>query len=137
MVLSTMSFTVLAADTDIIEVGTGKAYETWSAAVAAAADADEDKAITYHIYGKVEVDSTAVWASPRGTSGATTINFVGMTDDAEISITASKQIIATDAVSDMVAINYTGLILSRPNGSWSDDLAHANQFFYNMDAWRN
>ena len=88
MVLSTMSFSVFAEDTDIIEVGTGKTYETWSAAVAAATDEDGDKAITYHIYGKVEVDSTAVWASPRGTSDATTINFVGMTEDAEISITA-------------------------------------------------
>ncbi len=129
MVLSTMSFTVLAADTDIIEVGTGKTYETWSAAVAAAADADGDKTITYHIYGKVEVDKT-YWVSPRGTSGATTINFVGMTDDAEICISSSTPtIIATDGVSDMAAINYTDLILSRPNGSWAADFAHANQFF--------
>lgn len=129
MVLSTMSFSVFAEDTDIIEVGTDKTYETWSAAVAAATDDDGDKAITYHIYGKVEVDKTG-WVSPRGRSGATTINFVGMTDDAEICISSSAStIIATDAVSDMAAINYTNLILSRPNGSWAPDLAHANQFF--------
>ncbi len=129
MVLGTMSFSVMAADTDIIEVGTGKTYETWTAAVTAAADGNGDKAITYHIYGKVEVDKTG-WVSPRGTSGATTINFVGKTADAELCIsTATPTIIATDGVSDMVAINYTDLILSRPNGSWAADLAHANQFF--------
>ena len=130
MVLSTMSFTAFAADdTDIIEVGADKTYTTWSDAVRAAADNDHDGAITYQVYGKVDVDETD-WVSPRGNSGATTINFVGMTDDAEICIpTATPTIIATNGITDMAAINYTNLKLSRPNGAYTGDMGHANNYF--------
>jgi len=118
-----------AADTDIIKVGVGQTNATWSAAVANATDSDGDGAITYEIYGKVEVDKTG-WVSPRGTSGATTINFVGKTDDAELCIpTASLTVIATDGVSNMKAITFTDLICSRTAGAWVGDIGHANNYF--------
>ena len=108
----------------------GKSYYSLIEAFAGAT-ADEKGDVTYEIYGKATLDKTG-WISPRGTSGATTINFVGMTEDAEISITSNKPnatIIATDGVSDMVAINYEDLTLSRPNGSWANDYGHANNYF--------
>ena len=128
MIMSTMSFTVFADDTDIIEVGSDSGYATFAEAVAAAKDDDGDGAITYHIYGKVDVNSSG-WVSPRGNSGATTVNFVGMTEDAEISIVNSFAIIATDGVANMEAINYSNLTLSRPNGSWAGDVGFANVYF--------
>lgn len=131
IVFSTMNCVVSAEDidTDILKVGLGYDFETWTDAINAAVDNDNDGAITYHIYGKVEVDKTG-WVSPRGTSGATTVNFVGMSDDAEICIpTKASTVIATDNVDDMVAINYTDLTLSRTESAYVSDLGHANNYF--------
>ncbi|MBO5431397.1 PGF-pre-PGF domain-containing protein [Methanocorpusculum sp.] len=122
----------VAAGTDVYEVGSGKTYSTLEAAVAVATDSNDDKEITYHIYGKIEISSRG-WNNPRGNSGATTINFVGMTPDAEISLIHGSldswsQIMGTDNV-QMVAINYDNLTLSKPNGIWVGDIAHHNRMF--------
>lgn len=131
MILSTMGFTVLAEDTDIIEIGTGKTYETWSAAVAAAADADIDGAITYQVYGKVIMDTFAVKGE------AATINIIGMTDDAELCVeTANSTDNGVVYVYDntIETVNFSNLKLSRPNGEWKDNEGHHNRFFTVWDS---
>ena len=131
MVLSTMGFTVLAEDTDIIKVGTGKTYETWSAAVAAATDADSDGVITYHVYGKVLMDIHNV----KGT--AATINIIGKTDDAELSVeTANPTDNGIVYVSDntIETVNFSKLKLSRPNGEYKVNEGQHNRFFTVWDS---
>ena len=131
LVLSTMGFTVLAEDTDIIEVGAGKAYETWSAAIGAAADANGDGAITYHVYGKVLMDSQNVKGA------AATINIIGMTIDAELSVeTANPTDNGVVYVSDntIETVNFSNLKLSRPNGEYRGNEGHHNRFFTVWDS---
>lgn len=123
MVLSTMSFTVFAEDTDIIEVGTGKANETWSSAIAAAVDGDEDGTITYHVYGKVVLDAYSIKGA------AETINIIGKTEDAELCVdtTGVGNIRIND--NNIKTVNFENLTLSRLNGSWSGDVDNTNKFF--------
>ena len=131
LVLSTMGFTVLAEDTDIIEVGAGKTYETWSAAIATATDANADGSITYHIYGKVLMDSHDVKGA------AATINIIGMTDDAELSVeTANPTDNGVVYVSDntIETVNFSNLKLSRPNGEYRGNEGHHNRFFTVWDS---
>ena len=123
--VTALTVSSIAADTDIFEVGADKNLKTWSEAVDAAKDEDGDGEITYHIYGKVEVDKVG-WVSPKGTSGATTVNLIGKTTDAEISISQTE---ATIIVTDVEKVNYKDLILSKTNGFTAYDYGHANNYF--------
>ena len=120
-----------AADTDIYTVGTDKTHTMWSSAIAAAKDNDCDGNITYHIYGKVTLDQHEIKGA------ASTINIVGMSDDAELTVTTANP---TDngivGVSDnkIETVNFVNLNLSRPNGAWRDNEAHHNKFFTVWDS---
>ncbi|MBO5007950.1 MAG: hypothetical protein J6D26_03880 [Clostridia bacterium] len=133
MILSTMGTVAFAAeDTDIYSIGEGKTYATLAEASAVVADTDNDGAITYQIYGKLDISDRG-WLNFRGNSGATTINFVGMDEAAEISLTHDSsdnwtQIMGTDNIK-MNAINYSNLTLSKPNGKYVGDAAHQNRMF--------
>ncbi|UKI35270.1 MAG: hypothetical protein L6V93_13820 [Clostridiales bacterium] len=81
MVLGTVSFSALAEDTDVYEIGEGKTYTTVADAIDKAVDSDNDGVITYKIYGKAELGKSG-YVSPVKVDGetnvnVTTVNFVG------------------------------------------------------------
>ena len=127
MVLGTMALPVFAdGETDVYTIGAGKTYETFADALNAD-DTDSDGIITYKIYGKVVLPDGGI---KLGKDGITTINFTKGSEDAELSLEgAGLNRIGFDHAADLKAINYTGLKLSRLNGSWVGDAAHLNQFF--------
>ena len=127
MVLATMALPVFAdGETDVYTIGAGKTYETFADALNAD-DTDSDGIITYKIYGKVVLPDGGI---KLGKGGITTINFTKGSDDAELSLEGTGfNLIGFDHAADLKAINYTGLKLSRLNGSWVGDAAHLNQFF--------
>lgn len=127
MVLGTMALPVFAdGETDVYTIGAGKTYETFADALNAD-DTDLDGIITYKIYGKVVLPDGGI---KLGKDGITTINFTKGSEDAELSLEgAGLNLIGFDHAADLKAINYTGLKLSRLNGSWVGDAAHLNQFF--------
>lgn len=127
MVLGTMALPVFAdGETDVYAIGAGQTYETFANALAAN-DTDLDGVITYKIYGKVVLPDGGI---KLGKDGITTINFTKGSEDAELSLEgAGLNLIGFDHAADLKAINYTGLKLSRLNGSWVGDAAHLNQFF--------
>lgn len=120
----------MAETVGAVSIG-GKYYTTFSDAVAAATDDDNDGVITYQIHGKVELN-------PRKVAGkAATINVVGMTTDAELCVNTAKP---TDNgivyVSDnaIETVNFRNLKLSRPNGEWRGNEGHHNRFFTVWDS---
>lgn len=127
MVLGTMALPVFAdGETDVYTIGAGKTYETFADALNAD-DTDSDGIITYKIYGKVVLPDGGI---KLGKDGITTINFTKGSEDAELSLEGTGfNLIGFDHAADLKAINYTGLKLSRLNGSWVGDAAHLNQFF--------
>ena len=127
MVLGTMALPVFAdGETDVYTIGAGKTYETFADALNAD-DTDSDGIITYKIYGKVVLPDGGI---KLGKDDITTINFTKGSEDAELSLEgAGLNLIGFDHAADLKAINYTGLKLSRLNGSWVGDAAHLNQFF--------
>lgn len=127
MVLGTMALPVFAdGETDVYAIGAGQTYETFANALAAN-DTDSDGVITYKIYGKVVLPDGGI---KLGKDGITTINFTKGSEDAELSLEgAGLNLIGFDHAADLKEINYTGLKLSRLNGSWVGDAAHLNQFF--------
>ncbi len=127
MVLGTMALPVFAdGETDVYTIGAGQTYETFADALNAD-DTDLDGIITYKIYGKVVLPDGGI---KLGKDGITTINFTKGSEDAELSLEgAGLNLIGFDHAADLKAINYTGLKLSRLNGSWVGDAAHLNQFF--------
>lgn len=127
MVLGTMAFPVFAdGETDVYTIGAGQTYEAFADALAAD-DTDSDGVITYEIYGKVVLPDGGI---KLGKDRITTINFTKGSEDAELSLEgAGLNLIGFDHAADLKAINYTGLKLSRLNGSWVGDAAHLNQFF--------
>ncbi len=127
MVLATMAFPVFAdGETDVYTIGAGQTYETFADALAAD-DTDSDGVITYKIYGKVVLPDGGI---KLGKDNITTINFTKGSDDAELSLEGTGlNLIGFDHAADLKEINYTGLKLSRLNGSWVGDAAHLNQFF--------
>lgn len=134
MVLGSMSLTALADETDVYTVGEGKSYADLATAFAAedVVDSDEDGVITYAIYGTVDLGRSG-WASPvKANSTVTTVNFVGMTDDAGIVIETINPYTSIDSyqVNDsLIAMNFKNLTCSRPHGKWVDDLGHAGNYF--------
>lgn len=127
MVLGTMALPVFAdGETDVYTIGAGKTYETFADALNAD-DTDSDGIITYKIYGKVVLPDGGI---KLGKGDITTINFTKGSEDAELSLEgAGLNLIGFDHAADLKEINYTGLKLSRLNGSWVGDAAHLNQFF--------
>ena len=127
MVLGTMVFPAFAdGETDVYTIGAGKTYENFADALAAG-DTDSDGIITYKIYGKVVLPDGGI---KLGKDGITTVNFTKGSDDAELSLEGTGfNLIGFDHAAGLKEINYTGLKLSRLNGSWVGDAAHLNQFF--------
>ena len=127
MVLGTMALPVFAdGETDVYTIGAGKTYENFADALAAG-DTDSDGIITYKIYGKVVLPDGGI---KLGKDGITTINFTKGSDDAELSLEGTGfNLIGFDHAAGLKEINYTGLKLSRLNGSYVGDAAHLNQFF--------
>lgn len=127
MVLATMALPAFAdGETDVYTIGAGQTYDTFADALNAD-DTDSDGIITYKIYGKVVLPNGGI---KLGKGGITTINFTKGSEDAELSLEgAGLNLIGFDHAADLKEINYTGLKLSRLNGSWVGDAAHLNQFF--------
>lgn len=130
MVLGTMAMPAFAddsTDTDVYKVGAGQAYENFKDALTATEDADSDGTVTYKIYGKVVLPDGGI---KLGKGGITTINFTKGSEDAELSLEGTGlNLIGFDHTEHLKEIKYTGLKLSRLNGSWVGDAAHLNQFF--------
>ena len=127
MVLATMALPAFAdGETDVYTIGAGQTYDTFADALNAD-DTDSDGIITYKIYGKVVLPDGGI---KLGKGDITTINFTKGSEDAELSLEgAGLNLIGFDHAADLKEINYTGLKLSRLNGSWVGDAAHLNQFF--------
>lgn len=127
MVLATMALPAFAdGETDVYTIGAGQTYDTFADALNAD-DTDSDGIITYKIYGKVVLPNGGI---KLGKGGITTINFTKGSEDAELSLEGTGfNLIGFDHAADLKEINYTGLKLSRLNGSWVGDAAHLNQFF--------
>ena len=102
-------------------------YSSFSDAVNAA-EPDESGVITYKISGKVDVTDTGwVQVAKAGLTDLSKVEFIGITDDAEICITEGKAILADESYD--IDVSFENLKLSHPNGAWFDDLGHATNYF--------
>ena len=89
---------------------------------------DANGVITYEISGEAEISGADQWISfVKNAEGVTAVKFVGMTADAEISITSSGSILGVQGVD--VDVSFENLTLSHPNGTWVEDLGHATNYF--------
>ena len=119
----------------------GTVYDTLDEAIAAAEPVNG--VITYEIYGKVEANSTESWIEVlrAGLTDVTKVAFVGMTNDAEISITNSTSVLADQNYGYDIDVSFVDLTLSHSNGAWVGDLGHATEYFTcvlrNTDAANN
>lgn len=105
----------------------GVGYATLADAIAAATP-DANGVITYEISGKAEISGADQWISfVKNAEGVKAVKFVGMTADAEISITSSGSILGVQGVD--VDVSFENLTLSHPNGTWVEDLGHATKYF--------
>lgn len=95
-------------------------YETFDAAVAAANAMSGE--VTVEIYGKVEYSSTTA----NLTGAYDKINFVGKTDDTEISITRNG---SGGYLSATKTVTFTDLLLSKDPAYWADNAGHMNYYF--------
>ena len=144
MIVSMMPVQLFADNSVIVEEqsnGTGEAsgnsnavatvngvgYATLAEAIAKATP-DTNGVITYEISGKAEISGADQWISfVKNAEGVTAVKFVGMTADAEISITSSGSILGVQGVD--VDVSFENLTLSHPNGIWVKDLGHATKYF--------
>ena len=144
MIVSMMPVQLFADNSVIVEGqsnGTGEAsgnsnavakigdtgYESLAEAIANATP-DANGVITYEISGKAEISGADQWISfVKNAEGVTAVKFVGMTADAEISITSSGSILGVKGVD--VDVSFENLTLSHPNGTWVEDLGHATKYF--------
>lgn len=130
----------LVTPSNRVEVN-GTVYDTLEAAIAAAEPVNG--VITYEIYGKVEANSTESWIEVlrAGLTDVTKVAFVGMTNDAEISITNSTSVLADQNYGYDIDVSFVDLTLSHSNGAWVGDLGHATEYFTcvlrNTDAANN
>ncbi len=125
-VVGAMTVSAMAADTDTYTVGAGKTYATLGEAVTAAADTNDDGAVTIEIYGKAEVGATF-----QINAASKTVNIVGADEDAEILVTANPAdngilYVANNAIE---TLNFSNITLNRPNGEWRGNEGHHNCFF--------
>lgn len=105
----------------------GVDYASLAEAIAKATP-DDNGVITYEISGKAEISGADQWISfVKNAEGVIAVKFVGMTEDAEISITSSGSILGVQGVD--VDVSFENLTLSHPNGAWVDDLANATNYF--------
>lgn len=105
----------------------GVGYTSLAEAIANATP-DDNGVITYEISGKAEISGADQWISfVKNAEGVIAVKFVGMTEDAEISITSSGSILGVQGVD--VDVSFENLTLSHPNGAWVDDLANATNYF--------
>ncbi len=111
------------AEVTVAKIGE-KSYATLADAVAAANDMT-DTAITIDIYGKTEYTD----ATGNLTGAYSTINFVGQTADAEISITRDGSGGYISGVDSTKTVNFTNLTLSKPTGTHADDAGFMNVYF--------
>ena len=125
LMLAVMLPTIALAAEKPVKVG-GVEYDTLKAAIAAAEPVNG--VITYEIYGQVTVTDTGwVQVAKAGLTGLNKVEFVGMTDDAEIVIRDSKSILADQKYD--IDVSFKNLTLSHPNGEWVQDCGHATNYF--------
>lgn len=106
--------------------GDATQYSTFSEAVNAAAQ--QDGIITYRIYGKVEASGSDQWIDfVKNRENVISVNFIGMTDDAEISVVSNQSILGVQDLN--IDVSFEHLKLTHPNGVWVNDLGHATYYF--------
>lgn len=111
---------------NLVVVNGGTGYDTLEAAMAEAEPVDGT--ITYTINGKAEVSATGwVQVAKAGLADLKTVEFVGMTADAEISITGGLAILA-DQGND-IDVSFKDLTLSKPNPAYGGDYGHSTNYF--------
>lgn len=134
MVLGTVSFSALAEDTDVYEIGIDKAYATLKEArEAVAEDATE---ITYKIYGEIKLPDGEITDLCGKATNAETVNFVSGNDNAEqdklilSGVSGKANYIGRDMKGKVKFVNYKNLTLDRnPEGGWINDAGHENNYF--------
>lgn len=115
--------TALAAEQKVVVNGTE--YTTLEDAIAAAVPMG---VITYEIYGKAEISGSDQWISfVRNGQNVTAVKFVGVGDNAEISITSSQSILGVQSMD--IDVSFENLTLSHPNGAFVSDLGNATNYF--------
>ena len=125
LMLAVMLPTTALAAGKPVKVGETE-YDTLEAAIAVAEPVNG--VITYEIYGQVTVTDTGwVQVAKAGLTGLNKVEFVGMTDDAEIVINDSKSVLADQKYD--IDVSFEKLTLSHPYGEWVQDLGHATKFF--------
>ena len=101
-------------------------YSSFSEAVGAALG--ENGVITYEISGKVEVNDTGwVQVAKAGLIDLSKVEFIGITDDAEICITGGLAILADQEYD--IDVSFTNLKLSKPNPTYGGDYGHSTNYF--------
>ena len=101
-------------------------YSSFSEAVGAALG--ENGVITYEISGKVEVNDTGwVQVAKAGLLDLSKVEFIGITDDAEICITGGLAILADQKYD--IDVSFTNLKLSKPNPTYGGDYGHSTNYF--------
>ena len=102
-------------------------YSSFSDAVNAA-EPDESGVITYKISGKVDVtDIGWVQVAKAGLPDLSKVEFIGITDDAEICITQGVAILADQKYD--IDVSFTNLKLSKPNPTYGGDFGHSTNYF--------
>ena len=102
-------------------------YSSFSDAVNAA-EPDESGVITYKISGKVDVtDIGWVQVAKAGLPDLSKVEFIGITDDAEICITGGLAILADQKYD--IDVSFTNLKLSKPNPTYGGDYGHSTNYF--------
>ena len=102
-------------------------YSSFSDAVNAAAP-DENGIITYEISGKVDVtDIGWVQVAKAGLPDLSKVEFIGITDDAEICITQGVAILADQSYD--IDVSFEALKLTKLNPQWAGDFGHSTNYF--------
>lgn len=102
-------------------------YSSFSDAVNAA-EPDESGVITYKISGKVDVtDIGWVQVAKAGLPDLSKVEFVGITDDAEICITQGVAILADQSYD--IDVSFEALKLTKLNPQWAGDFGHSTNYF--------
>lgn len=102
-------------------------YSSFSDAVNAA-EPDESGVITYKISGKVDVtDIGWVQVAKADLPDLSKVEFIGITDDAEICITQGVAILADQSYD--IDVSFEALKLTKLNPQWAGDFGHSTNYF--------
>ena len=102
-------------------------YSSFSDAVNAA-EPDESGVITYKISGKVDVtDIGWVQVAKAGLPDLSKVEFIGITDNAEICITQGVAILADQSYD--IDVSFEALKLTKLNPQWAGDFGHSTNYF--------